>query len=100
MKSLLIAPILVLLLCLPADAHTLYLTLSDYDEDTVEVEGMFSNGTPAAGVKVIVYEQETDRVIWQGRADEFGACIFERPEVPYAVELDAGPGHQARQDGI
>lgn len=100
MKSIIIAATLILLLCTHAHAHTLYFTLSDYDDGTIELEGMFSTGTPAAGIKVILYNKKDDAMIWKGKTDEFGICVFQRPSVPYSVELDAGPGHKARQEGI
>ncbi|WP_051053210.1 hypothetical protein [Pseudodesulfovibrio piezophilus] len=66
----------------------------------VELEGMFSNGVMGAGIAVNLYSKEDNALIWKGRTDEFGLCTFERPDKPYEVELDAGPGHQSREDGI
>lgn len=94
------AIVLVLLLCAQAQAHTLYFTLSEYDDALIEVEGMYSTGTPAAKTTVRLLAKADGRVLWEGRTDEFGTCVYERPDVPYEVELDGGPGHQARQDGM
>lgn len=101
MRSIfLITPLLLLLLCGQAHAHTLYFSLTDNGDNMIELEGMFSNGIMAAHITVALYAKEDGTLLWQGRTDEFGACIFERPNKPYEVELDGGPGHRARQDGI
>jgi len=101
MRSIVImVPLLVLLLCAPAQAHTLYFTLTDGGNSTVELEGMFSNGAVPARVTVKLLAKADGKVLWQGKTDEYGVCVFQRPQQPYAVELDAGPGHQARRDGI
>lgn len=101
MRSILVMiPLLLLLLCGTAQAHSLYFTLTDAGNSTVELEGMFSNGAVPAKVTVRLYAKNDGRKLWEGKTDEFGACIFTRPQQPYVVELDAGPGHQARHDGI
>jgi len=97
---IILAPLFVLLLFGQVQAHTLYFTLNGGDDNTVELEGLFSNGQTAAGVTVRLYDKQAKRVIWQGKTDEFGSCVFNRPGIPYEVELDAGPGHQTRQEGI
>ena len=99
-KIALSALVLSILLCSQASAHTLYFTQSEYDDTSVEVEGMYSTGTPAAKTTVRLLSKQDGRVLWEGRTDEFGSCVFERPDEPYDVEIDAGPGHQARQDGM
>ena len=88
------------MLCTMAHAHSLYFTLSDDGENTVEMEALFSTGALAAGATVRLYDKQGGKVIWKGKTDEYGTCIFQRPDVPYEVELDAGPGHQSRGDGI
>jgi len=100
MKPLVIAAALILLLCAHAQAHTLHFTLGEYDDDTVELEGVFSTGAAAAGLKVRLYSRDNGAIIWEGTTDEFGTCVFERPASHYEVELDAGPGHKTRQVGI
>lgn len=98
--TLLLVPLLVLLLCGQALAHTLYFTLTEGGDSTVEVEAMFSNGAVPARIPVRLVAKDGGKVLWEGRTDEFGQCVFKRPGKPYVVELDAGPGHQARRDGI
>lgn len=99
-SAIILVPLLVFLLCAPVRAHTLYFTLADVGDATVELEGMFSNGSVPAKVIVRLLAKDDGRQLWEGRTDEFGVCVFTRPQQPYVVELDAGPGHQARHDGI
>jgi len=95
-----LTPLLVLTLCWQAHAHTLYFTLHDVGDGTVELEGLFSNGALASRTAVKLYDKADGNLLWQGRTDDFGICTFQRPEAPYEVEVDAGPGHKARGDGI
>ncbi|MUM77197.1 hypothetical protein GKC30_06080 [Pseudodesulfovibrio sp. F-1] len=97
---LVLTPLFVLALCWQAHAHTLYFTLHDAGDGMVELEGLFSNGALASRTTVKIYDKADGSLLWQGRTDDFGTCTFERPEVPYEVEVDAGPGHKARGAGI
>ncbi|WP_291327541.1 hypothetical protein [Desulfovibrio sp. UCD-KL4C] len=90
----------ILLLGSQAYAHTLFLSLSEIDENSVELEGMYSTGEIASETPVKIYRAKDNKLIWQGKTDDLGSCIFTRPNEPYEVELDGGPGHQAREDGI
>jgi uncharacterized lipoprotein NlpE involved in copper resistance len=94
------AGLFVLLLAGQAFAHTLYFTLYDDGENSIELEGMYSTGEMAMKTPVRLYDQKTGKLLWEGKTDEFGICTFTRPDAPYEVELDAGPGHQARENGI
>jgi hypothetical protein len=89
-----------LLIATPALAHTLHFTLDDNGDNTVELSGMYSTGEIAANTPVTLFGKEKGNVLWHGKTDEDGYCIFTRPAVPYEVELDAGAGHQCREDGI
>jgi len=101
MKQICIALVIfLLLLAAQAQAHSLFFSLVADGPDSVELAGAFSDGTLAAGIPVKVYAKDDGRLLWQGRTDEFGLCLFQRPGGPYEVELDAGPGHRVREDGI
>ncbi|MEA3427962.1 MAG: hypothetical protein U9Q84_01810, partial [Thermodesulfobacteriota bacterium] len=92
--------VLLLVLNSQALAHTLYMTVEDNEDGTVTVQGMFSTGTIAASVEVRL-EDEKGKVLWKGKTDENGECTFKKPNVPYSIIMDfgPGPGHQAREEG-
>lgn len=100
LTSLLVCLILVLALSALAFAHTLFMTVEDNEDGTVTVQGMFSTGTIAASVEVRL-EDEKGRALWKGRTDDDGECTFRKPNVPYTIIMDfgPGPGHQAREEG-
>jgi hypothetical protein len=98
--SIIALALLTLLWAAPARAHSLFFSLVEDGENTIELAGAFSDGTLAMGIPVKIYGKEGGALLWQGRTDEFGLCLFERPGEPYEVELDAGPGHRVREDGI
>jgi hypothetical protein len=98
--SLLACLVLALILNSQAFAHTLFMTVEDNEDGTVTVQGMFSTGTIAASVEVRL-ENEKGKVLWKGKTDEYGECTFKKPDVPYTIIMDfgPGPGHQAREEG-
>lgn len=81
-------------------AHSLFFTLMDNEDGTVELSGMYSTGEVPVRTSVRLINTENGNVIWQGDTDENGECTFNKPDIPYEVELDAGPGHVAREDGL
>ena len=98
--TFLICFILGLFLHSDALAHTLYMTVEDNDNGTVTVQGMFSTGAIAASVEVRL-EDKKGKLFWKGKTDEYGECTFRKPNVPYTIIMDfgPGPGHQAREEG-
>lgn len=99
-KTCLILATFILLSAGTAQAHTLYFTLMDNEDGTVDLAGMYSTGEAPVQTPVRLINTQDNSVIWQGKTDENGECTFNKPETPYEVELDAGPGHVAREDGI
>ena len=91
---------LALILNSQALAHTLYMTVEDNEDGTVTVQGMFSTGAIAAKVEVRL-EDKKGKVLWKGKTDDDGECTFKKPEGPYTIIMDfgPGPGHQAREEG-
>ena len=99
-------------------AHTPLLIVEDNEDGTIYIEGGFSDGSTAAGTKILLVEKEKYKgdveklkkegkklynkklVLWQGKLDEDG-CLEEvkKPEVPYLVIFDAGPGHAVEKEG-
>ena len=100
LTSLFACLILVLALSSQAMAHTLFMTVEDNEDGTVTVQGMFSTGAVAASVEVRL-EDKKGKVLWKGKTDDDGECTFKKPEVPYTIIMDfgPGPGHQAREEG-
>ena len=98
--SLLACLTLALILNSQALAHTLYMTVEDNEDGTVTVQGMFSTGAIAASVEVRL-EDEKGKALWKGKTDDDGECTFKKPNVPYTIIMDfgPGPGHQAREEG-
>lgn len=93
-------PLCLLLVATPAFAHSLHFTLDDNEDNTIELTGMYSTGEIAMNTPVTVTSKKNGTILWQGKTDDDGCCTFTRPTVPYEVELDAGAGHQCREDGI
>ena len=99
-------------------AHTPLLTVEDNEDGTIYIEGGFSDGSTAAGVKILLIEKEKYKgdvkklkkegkklynkklVLWEGKLDEDG-CLEEvrKPKVLYLVIFDAGPGHAVEKEG-
>jgi hypothetical protein len=98
--GLLACLVLALILNSWAFAHTLFMTVEDNEDGTVTVQGMFSTGAIAAKVEVRL-EDEKGKVLWKGNTDNDGECTFKKPNVPYTIIMDfgPGPGHQAREEG-
>ena len=92
--------VVALILNSQALAHTLFMTVEDNEDGMVTVQGMFSTGAVAAMVEVRL-EDENGKVLWKGKADDYGECTFKKPGVPYTIIMDfgPGPGHQAREEG-
>ncbi len=117
-----IACVMVFLLSSIVCAHTPLLSLDDHEDGTVYVEAGFSDGSSAAGIKIILTEKENYKgdkdelkkqggklcdgklILHEGKFDEFGECTFEKPHregkgIPYLVIMNAGPGHIVKKDG-
>lgn len=74
-------------------AHTPMCTCYEAGDGTVICEGGFSDGSSAAGVEVRVVNKDGE-VIVKGEMDDFSEFNFDKPEGPYKVIFDAGPGHK------
>lgn len=79
-------------------AHTPLCSCYEGGDGTVICEGGFSDGSSAAGVEVRVVDEDGD-VLTRGKMDEFSEFVFDKPEGPYKVILDAGPGHEVEIKG-
>jgi len=79
-------------------AHTPLLSCYDNGDGTITCEGGFSDGTAGAGVKMSVVDKSGKNLI-TGKMNEDSEFIFKKPNVPYTVIFDAGPGHVCKVKG-
>ena len=109
---------LALFLIPQVSAHTPLLTVEDNEDGTIYIEAGFSDGSTAGGAKLLLvmkekYKGDVEKikkegkklynkklVLWEGKLGEDG-CLEEvkKPEVPYLVVFDAGPGHVVEKEG-
>ncbi|MBN2232624.1 MAG: hypothetical protein JW781_07380 [Deltaproteobacteria bacterium] len=98
-KNIVIAVVcgLLLLPALVALAHTPLCSCWDNGDGTVTCEGGFSDGSSAAGVRMVV-KQDGKEVV-AGQMDESSQFTFEKPAGAYKVRFEAGEGHEVEIDG-
>ena len=80
-------------------AHTPLLTVEDNGDGTIFVQGGFSNGASAGGVKLYLKDAATGEKLYDGVFPDIGETNLDIPSVPYTVTFDAGPGHVVVKDG-
>ena len=81
-----------------ASAHTLAVFSDDNGDGTVTIEAVYSTQEVPVFAEVRL-ENAKGNILWKGRIDEDGLCTFKKPEVPYTIIVDAGPGHRAEVNG-
>ena len=84
--------IVVVLLAAQAFSHTPLCSCFDNGDGTITCEGGFSDGSSGAGVGMKVVDIK-GKVLVGGKMDENSEFTFKRPDVPFKVIFDAGPGH-------
>lgn len=95
-----ISIVFVLMMCsVLLFAHSPLLTVEDNGDGTIYVQGGFSNGASAAGVKLYLTDKASGKKIWEGEFPDVSEINLPIPNVPYTVTFDAGPGHQIVKDG-
>lgn len=80
-------------------AHKPLLGVSDNDDGTMSIEAGFSDGSSAAGHKIILKNQATGETLLEEKVGEDGALDLKKPTVNFTVTLDAGEGHTVTKDG-
>lgn len=75
-----------------AAAHTPLCSCYDNGDGTVECEGGFSDGSSAAGVKMLVLDAK-GATVHSGKMDANSGFTFKKPAGDYTVRFDAGEGH-------
>lgn len=73
-------------------AHTALMSCFDNGDGTVTCEGGFSDGSSASGVKFSVMQD--DKVVQDGKMDEYSEFTFKKPNGGYEAIFDAGEGHK------
>lgn len=99
-KQLFVIGLLVfgLFLAGQAIAHTPLCSCYENGDGTITCEGGFSDGSSAAGVELRVVDAAGKALI-KGKMDEDSEFTFKKPDGPYKVQFDAGPGHVVEVDG-
>ncbi|MCD6153617.1 MAG: hypothetical protein J7J07_06870 [Syntrophobacterales bacterium] len=102
MKKVLACSFVVLLvtffLTAIASAHTPLCSCYDNGDGTITCEGGFSDGSSAAGVNMTV-QDKSNKVLTKGKMNEDSEFNFKKPDGPYKVIFDAGPGHVVEVNG-
>jgi type 1 fimbria pilin len=73
-------------------AHTPLCTCFENGDGTVTCEGGFSDGSSAAGVKMLV-KDASGKILIQGKMSKNSDFEFKKPKGDYVVLFDAGEGH-------
>ncbi len=79
-------------------AHTPLCSCYDNGDGTITCEGGFSDGSSASGVEMRVLDKD-GKVLTKGKMNEDSEFTVEKPDGPYKVVFDAGPGHLIEVDG-
>lgn len=74
-------------------AHSALCSCLDNGDGTITCEGGFSDGSSASGVRIFVRTMAEETII-RGKMNQDGEFSFAKPDTPYMVIFDAGPGHQ------
>ncbi len=94
-----------------ASAHTPLLFIEDNENGTICLEGEFSDGSSAAGVKILIVEDKPyegskkvelykgKRILKKTKLDKNGEITIEKSEGSYLIIFDAGPGHIVEKKG-
>ena len=82
----------ILLMAVPALAHTPLCSCLDNGDGTISCEGGFSDGSSASGVGMVV-KDASGKVLIEGKMSENSDFEFEKPKGDYMVIFDAGEGH-------
>ncbi|WP_200388671.1 ATP-binding cassette domain-containing protein [Thiocapsa imhoffii] len=78
--------------------HTPIVACYDRGDGTVLCEGGFSDGSSAAGVRMLVRDKG-GRVLLEASLNEYSELIFDRPRGLFSVQFDAGEQHRVEISG-
>lgn len=86
------------LCCGSSAAHNPICECFDNADGTITCEGGFSDGSPATGIPLRVIDTN-GRVLIDGAMSERSEFTFDKPDVRFRVQFDAGDGHVIDIDG-
>lgn len=95
-KSILV----LLLLSLNLNAHTLIMDIIDNEDNTITVVGAFSTGEKTVGALVKFESLITGEILYQKRLPKESELTINIPKEQYQVVLDGGPGHTVVKEGF
>ena len=97
MKSAVILGGILIASCLPAlvDASTLRIQCKQLSAEDVVCRFLFTDGQIAREMPVRLIDENTDRVLAEGRTDAQGMYAFRPPAPEYNVVIEANKGHVA-----
>ena len=79
-------------------AHTPLCSCYDNGDGTITCEGGFSDGSSAAGV-IMRMVDASGKVLMEGKMNEDSEFTCKKPDGPYKMQFDAGPGHLVEVNG-
>ncbi|OPL14047.1 MAG: hypothetical protein AVO34_05975 [Firmicutes bacterium ML8_F2] len=86
-----------LLVCTSAVlAHTPYMACYAQEQDTIVCYAEYSDGSSAEGTAIRV-TTEDGKILHKSSFDQTGEFTFSKPQVPFTVTMDGGPGHIVRE---
>jgi len=93
---------LILLIILPSTfyAHSLLLNVFDNNDNTIEIEALFSTGEVAEGAEILLKSSSTNDILYKKRIPLEGELMIDIPKEPYIIVLNGGPGHIIEKQGI
>jgi hypothetical protein len=81
-------------------AHSLLLDVFDNEDNTIQVEGIFSTGEPASGAQILLESLIDGKILYKKRLPVEGELTIVIPKEEYQVILNGGPGHKIIKKGI
>lgn len=67
------------------------------DNNKIECEGGFSDGSSAKGIKIIAFSYDEEE-LWSGALDDKSQVVLDRPEGEFFIRFDGGRGHSVDVD--
>lgn len=98
MKQRVVTALLAACWCPVVGAHNAICECFDNADGTITCEGGFSDGSSAAGIPLRVLDTN-GRILIDAAMSEHSDFTFEKPEVSFRVQFDAGEGHVIQIDG-
>ncbi|NQY20140.1 MAG: hypothetical protein HRT40_02335 [Campylobacteraceae bacterium] len=92
--------LLILILPISINAHSLLLNVFDNEDNTITVEGIFNTGESASGALIQLRYISSEEIIYEKRLSDESELTIKIPKEPYLIILRGGPGHKIVKNGI